>query len=390
MQFTDSNVPANSTLQINNLNVNTPTALDFGSGFYKTPGSNTSPLPAGIPGQPATFSLLGGGAVSSKTSVQVNLASQGTLIGQAGNVTLTTAGAGQDTLITAVYGGQGNDLLIGNNAGDFLIGGGGNVTIIGGNGSNQLNACRTFDQSIRGDVTALPAAAAFVNASTNVAPLTRIQFARFAVFDFGEGVQFLVSRGALPAGTTNPSSADPLGPATVTVKGGTGDDAMFGFGNLGGQFIGNGGNDVYSGVAGTNALGSLPSLLDFEGAGNIIVNAFAGDNIIGNSQGNNVLFVLNFPTGTNPNLVTHIQGGTGNDLIFDSNTNTQVDAGTGNTTVIGNGGNDIVIEGTNTTIANPGEVFTLPGGATVVANDFGPTSQFIPASGYSPTYSSSC
>jgi Ca2+-binding RTX toxin-like protein len=386
IQFADTNVnglagavvPVGATLQINGLVGTLPTALDFGSGFYKTPGSNTSPLPSDaamkVGGEPAAFTLVGGGMVSKATNVQVNLASQTTQIAQFGNLTISTAAAGQGALITAVYGGQGNDNITGNNAGDLLVGGGGNVTIIGGNGSNQLNACRTFDQSIKGDETRFAAAKNFVNAQPGIAQLTKIQFARFGVFDFGEGVQFLVNQGVLPPGTTNPLANAPNGPITVTVKGGTSDDSLFSFGNVGGQFIGNGGNDVYSGAfANGGNLASLPSTLDFEGVGNPIINAAAGDNVVATGPGNDLLFCL--PAGGS-NLVTHITGGTGNDIILDSSFATEVDPGTGSTTVIGRGGKDVVVRHTNTSIPPAGSGPFIINGVPFFSLGFDPASQF--------------
>jgi Ca2+-binding RTX toxin-like protein len=282
--------------------------------------------------------------VTDPVSANLNVTTGGSLANYGGmNVTLA---GGANTQITGVYGGAGNDTLIGNNVGNILVGGAGNDNIVGNGGDDQLNANRDFSPSMPGLTNV--GGVATINAGTvvdvsqfapintafagvpNQSPTAAALFAQFGFFGFGEGVAAL--GGAAGVNSTSLAADFASANAAVaaasddTLVGGDGNDGHYGFNNARVSATGGIGNDVFS----TN-VGGLASTYD-GGDGNDLLIGAPGFTLLGGANDDNLSFAVADVNAAQPRQSTAI-GGPGNDTISASFLNVLVDAGEGLDTV---------------------------------------------------------
>lgn len=297
------------------------------------------------------------------TGVQANLnANAGTAVATYTNMTVNlTAGATAQKII-GVYGGAGNDLLIGNEEGNILIGFDGNDTVVGNGGADHLTSNRDFSPAIAGtatggiatvdantvvDVTKFATASAAFNGVTDVTQTSKDLYAAFGFFNFGEGASFVASGFtgvdfaadfAAANGVTAAASADQL-------FGGDGNDGLFGFNGAATSATGQGGNDVFS-----SNLNAAPSSYDGGDGIDGLFGAFGTTMIGGN--GDDQLFYVTGNSTTSP--FSSAIGGPGNDIFSVPGTtvrNVTLDASEGTDTVNADVGlndptNVIIVNGT--------------------------------------------
>lgn len=277
------------------------------------------------------------------TAVSANLTvGAGGSVASYTNMNVTLAAGGDSTKIVGVYGGKGNDTLIGNDVGNILIGGDGNDTIVGNGGDDQLNANRDFAPSMPGatntagvavvtstsvlDVSTFAAIAAANGAVTGASPTASALYTSFGFFSFGEGVAALggaagVNSTSLGADFTT-ANAITATASNDTLIGGDGADGHYGFNNARVAATGGIGNDVFS----TNTNG-LVSTFD-GGDGNDFITGAAGFTLLGGAGDDELSFVVADPNATQANQST-ASGGPGNDTIRAAFKNVTVDAGEG-------------------------------------------------------------
>jgi hypothetical protein len=282
--------------------------------------------------------------VSSPVSANLNVTAGGSLANYGGmNVTLAS---GANTQIIGVYGGSGNDTLIGNDAGNILIGFEGSDTVVGNGGADQLNANRDFAPSLPGpanaggvatvgagtviDVSQFAAINAAFAGVPNQSATAAALFSQFGFFSFGEGVAALGGAGGLNGTSLGADFAAANGIAAAasndTLTGGEGDDGHYGFNNARVSATGLGGNDVFS----TNVNG-LASTYD-GGDGNDLLVGAPGFTLLGGAGDDNLSFAVADVNAPQPAQSTAV-GGSGNDTISAAFLNVLVDAGEGSDTV---------------------------------------------------------
>jgi Ca2+-binding RTX toxin-like protein len=250
---------------------------------------------------------------------------QSTIFGAGGGSVLKGDG-GNDTIIAATSGfnqmldgGAGNDSILGGSSFDIIFSGGGNDTIVAGDGGDQISAAFQFgNASMSGDGGNDIITGGFGND-------TILGGAEFDTLDAGDGNNS-ISGGAdsdrISAGFGNDTIAGDAGDDTISA-GSAFFDSITSI--LGGNVLsGNDGNDVIDATNGNDSIAG--------DAGNDSINA--GD-------GNNTVF-----GGADSD---RIYAGFGNDSIVSGNPgdsiigNDVVDAGSGNNTVVGGYGNDLLI-----------------------------------------------
>ncbi len=282
--------------------------------------------------------------VSSSVSANLNVTAGGSLANY-GSMNVTLA-SGSNAQIIGVYGGSGNDTLIGNDAGNILIGFEGSDTVVGNGGADQLNANRDFAPSVPGPVNAGGVATVGAGTVIDVSQFAAISgafagvpnqsataaalYANFGFFSFGEGVAALggaagVNGTSLAADFATANAITAVA-STDTLTGGEGDDGHYGFNNARVSATGLGGNDVFS----TNVNG-LVSTYD-GGDGNDLLIGAAGFTLLGGAGDDNLSFAVTNTAAPQPNQSTAV-GGSGNDTISAAFLNVLVDAGEGIDTV---------------------------------------------------------
>jgi hypothetical protein len=283
-------------------------------------------------------------AVTTDVAVNLNVGPNGSL-GSYSKMNVTLAAGGDSSKIIGVYGGLGNDTLVGNEADNILLGGGGNDTLIGNGGNDQLNANRDFSPSMPGptnvagvattnantviDVSTFAAIAAANAAAPGASPTAVALFNTFGFFSFGEGAAALNGAAGLTGGAGgtlgidfNTANALVVGGAATedVLVGGAGNDGLYGFNNTRATATGGIGNDVMS----TNFLG-LASTFD-GGDDNDLLSATAGFTLLGGAGNDNILAAV--ASATPQTLQTTVVGGLGNDQIDVGNVrNVSIDAG---------------------------------------------------------------
>lgn len=226
------------------------------------------------------------------------------------------------TKISAVYGSQGNDSIIGNELANALIGFGGSDTLLGNGGGDELAATRDFSPAIAGTVTngiaatgpttivdlsKFTTAQTQFNSAAGVSQTSKDLYGAFGFFNFGEGGSFAAS------GTVNftadfaAANAVVVTPATLDLLfGGEGNDGLFGFNNAAVSASGQNGNDVFS----ANSKG-LPSTYDGGPGNDLLIGNFGTSLYAG--EGNDTLSYVGDPATVN--LLFYALGGSGNDSI---------------------------------------------------------------------------
>lgn len=298
-------------------------------------------------------------------AVQVNLnANPGTQFASYTNMSVTLAAAKTADTVLAVYGGKGNDNLIGNAKDNYFIGGAGDDILIGGAGNDQLNATRDFSPAIAGTTAG---AAAVVVDGTTVVDLTKLAGAKtkfatlqgtgaggltgsnlyntFAGFNFNEGAAYLrnaagANTDAAYAGFANEDFGFANGivvdgvPTQDFLYGNDGNDGIYGFNGTSVTGYGQAGNDVFS----TNLKG-LAGTFD-GGVGDDLLIGASGFTVIGGDGNDDLSFVLD-PAST---ALTYAIGGAGDDKITAAGKFFTIDASQGTDVVtVSNEANVVLI-----------------------------------------------
>ncbi len=301
---------------------------------------------------------LGFAGLDATTPVSANLnVGGGGSLASYGGMNVTLAAGGDNTKIIGVYGGKGNDTLIGNNADNFLIGFEGDDTLVGNGGNDQLNANRDFSPSMPGPVNVAGVATFTATTVIDISTFAAIAAANAAVpgqnasgaalytafgfFSTGEGVAALGGAGGLN-GTSLGADFATANALTATASndtlvGGDGNDGHYGFNNARVSATGGAGNDVFS----TNIAG-LASTYD-GGDGNDLLIGAAGFTLLGGAGNDDLSFAVATPSATQANQST-ASGGAGNDSLSVAFRNITIDAGEGTDTVgLGNFGEDVLV-----------------------------------------------
>lgn len=308
---------------------------------------------------------LGFAGLDANTPVSVNLnVGGGGSLASYGGMNVTLAAGGDNTKIIGVYGGKGNDTLIGNNADNILVGFEGDDTIIGNGGNDQLNANRDFSPSMPGptnvagvatftastviDISTFAAIAAANAAVPGQNATAAALYTAFGFFSTGEGVAALGGAAGLNSTSLgadfNTANALTATASTDTLVGGDGNDGHYGFNNARVTATGGTGNDVFS----TNIAG-LASTYDGGDGDDLLIGA-AGFTLLGGAGNDNLSFAVANPSAAQPNQST-ANGGPGNDTLSVAFRNITIDAGEGTDTVgLGNFPDDVLVFNSTTAI----------------------------------------
>ncbi|HEX4366549.1 MAG TPA: LEPR-XLL domain-containing protein, partial [Rhodopila sp.] len=271
--------------------------------------------------------------------------------GQAGNDTII-GGIGNDTIYgdggaDTVYGGSGNDYIGGGAGNDTILGGTGNDSIYGGTGSNTLfggqgkdfiSAIGGMDDSVFGG-------------SGNTTIYGGINNDTLAG---GEGADCIFG-GLGSDQITGGSGADTItgGGGFDIIVGGTGNDSIQG--GTGGDLIHGGtGADTITGGSGGESIyaGALASDITGGSGADLLVGGASHDTITGGS-GPDTLYA-----GSAPGNV--LSGGTGNDLIYGTDSigaagkGDTITGGAGNVTIWGSAGDDSIFGGSGNDVIHAG------------------------------------
>ena len=270
-----------------------------------------------------TFNLDGGAGndvINIGTKV-AGVVTAGQLIGTA------TGGAGNDTLdaqnsdgAVTLFGGDGNDVVIGTAQSDLLNGGlgadrlyglGGDDVLTGGAGSDVLDGGTGTDRVVEDGVSS--------------ATVTNTKITGGLGTDSLVGIEEVELNGT--AGN-NVLDASAYTAGSVTLNGGDGNDTLSGGSNA--VLNGEGGNDVVRmTVSGTVVIvdGDIDSegisITGSSGDDNIDMSGFTGSVTISGGAGNDT-----------------IRGGSGNDLLNGMSGNDVIDGNGGNDSILGGAGND--------------------------------------------------
>lgn len=302
----------------------------------------------------ANLSTTDNGQVASYTNMQVTL-------------------AGSASTITGVYGGKGNDTLIGNAQDNVLIGFDGNDTLIGNGGNDQLNANRDFSPSMPGAANVAGVATVSNTSVLDVSDFAAINtafgavpgqsataaalFGKFGFFSFGEGVAALGGAAALNStglgADFTTANALTAAASVDTLVGGDGNDGHYGFNNARVTATGGAGSDVFS----TNTAG-LASTYDGGDGSDLLIGA-AGFTLLGGDGDDNLSFAVADANAAQTNQST-ASGGTGNDTIGAAFRNITIDAGQGVDAVTLGNFDDVVLVFNTVTNVNGGNLAGIP------------------------------
>lgn len=229
--------------------------------------------------------------------------------GEAGDdsITVTAPASGVGDLVS-IYGGDGNDTLIGSAANDLIDAGAGDDSINAGAGDDKVT-------DSGGQLHVLLGAGNDSFSGNNAGPETRY-------IDAGDGNDFILTEG-------NGSQ----GPATIIA--GAGDDRILASGTVAAIDAGDGNDTLSSGFASGTVLG---------GAGDDIISSPVGSVSISGGAGNDRIAAAG-RTGETPTILGEdgqdtIYGGDENDSIIGGANKDIIRAGGGNDTIRGYGGND--------------------------------------------------
>ncbi|HZF04437.1 MAG TPA: Ig-like domain-containing protein [Patescibacteria group bacterium] len=324
-------------------NRKTDASVDGGAGNDVIDGSRVTTGKLTLLGGAGNDMLIGGGG-------------DDRLEGGSGNDTLE-GGPGKDT----VLGGDGDDRLTGGIGDDSIAGGDGAdvVTWSRGDGSDAIDGGTGADAvlmygSASADDVAIRASDTHVNVSIGGARLDLQGIERLAI-DSGAGADTIRIgdlRGTVlafievDAGAGNDVVDASATNATLTLRGGAGDDTLLGGsgndrieGGAGRETIhggdgndtimGDGGDDLLFGDAGNDVLsGGDGDDIIIGGAGNDVASGGAGDDLIHGGDGNDTLM-----------------GDAGDDVLFGGAGDDVLSGGTGKNVLIGGPGNDALIAG---------------------------------------------
>lgn len=310
--------------------------------------------------------------VTTDVAVNLNVGPNGSL-GSYGKMNVTlAAGATDASKIIGIYGGKGNDTLIGNSQDNFLVGGDGSDTLIGNGGNDQLNANRDFSPAMPGssntagvatttatsilDMTTFGAISASLAGLPGQNPTAAAVFSSFGFFSFGEGVAAIVAGGVTSASTGadfTTANAITAAVSNDTLVGGDGNDGHYGFNNARVSANGGVGNDVFS----TNVNG-LASTYDGGDGDDLLIGA-AGFTLLGGAGNDNLSFAVTDPNAAQTNQ-SNANGGPGNDTLSVAFRNITIDAGEGTDTVgLGNFADDVLVFNGTTVITGGIGAFPL-------------------------------
>lgn len=285
--------------------------------------------------------------VDSTDDVEVDL---GTTAAQTVNANLTLTLASASSL-ESLYGGSGNDILIGNSLINNLVGGDGNDTV------SDLGGSDYFDGGTGDDIYTFNTDSPLASDSiTDSAGTDRLDFTGSSS-DVSMNLSLTTAQAVNPNLTLTLSSASSM----ENVSGGSGNDTLTG-NSLNNQLIGNDGNDILTGAAGgdtldggagndsflfnTNtALGS-DSVTDSSGIDRISFSGSASDVSVDLSlttaQTVNANATLTLDSATS---VENATGGFGNDILTGNTLPNNLVGGDGNDTLTGAGGDDLLDSG---------------------------------------------
>ena len=256
------------------------------------------------------FSGNGNDTVLIDTGVDVPVS----MDGGAGNDTLTAGGAG-----STLVGGEGNDCLTGSYYDDSIDGGGGNDCIAGNAGKDTIGG--------------------------------------------GDGADTLLGGpgdDSIDAGAGNDRVSG--GDDRDTIRGGEGDDTLLGENGFD-TIYGDGGNDSLVGGVGSDCMfggdgndsldgGNSDDYLDGGAGDDYLIGGLASDTLLGGTGNDRMVAgVAPDPSPSNslyhgePDSLTSMTGGAGDDTIFGDLGDDQVDAGEGNNVIFTYSGNDNIVAG---------------------------------------------
>ena len=308
-------------------------------------------------GDPLVVELYGGESDNRLSSLDFAVKTHTTFAGQFPSA-LETA------IKVRMFGGEGNDALIGGQMRDSLSGGDGNDwmngnsgadTLSGGLGSDGLHGRSGIDLYIgEGDTNweirnGTAGRAAFIADTVN----NEID----SIFDTNSDFNLMLIGGEdanlLDASQYTDGNADTL-LHKVFLIGGAGNDTLIGT-NLADEILGQGGDDsiianggddiirshegddfIDAGSGNDSIHGNISNDTIFAGAGDDTVNGWLGDDLIDGGAGNDLL------TGHNGN--DSINGGIGDDTLFGGQGDDTVDGGDGFDLVSGGLGTDVVLD----------------------------------------------
>jgi Ca2+-binding RTX toxin-like protein len=304
-----------------------------------------------------TISVSG---LAAKVNVSGAEATNDTLVvaAGAGNDTIDASKLAADQIQLEILGGDGNDKITGSAGSDLIVGGrGDDAASMGagddtfvwnpGEGSDTVEGGEGFSDAMdfvgnaaneNVDITANGERVRFfrdvANVTMDLNDVERILFSSLGGTDnihVGDLKGTDIENVTIEMSTTRDSLTGDGAKDVVTVDGSADDDSI----------------DVEfaNGVADVNLFHNFVNLLGIESGDQIIVNAGAGDDLIG---------ALNVQTGA-PSLV--LDGGTGDDVILGSDNADTLIGGEGNDIIDGEGGNDVALMGAGDDrfIWDPGE-----------------------------------
>jgi Ca2+-binding RTX toxin-like protein len=244
------------------------------------------------------------------------------------------------TNIENAFGGDGNDIIIGNSAANALSGGRGNDTLDGGTGNDTLKGGRgddTYIVNASGDVVIENA-----NEGTDTVQSS-------VTYTLGANVENLTLTGTAAINGTGNSLNNTIAGNTGNniLNGGAGNDVLIG--GAGNDTLDGGtGNDTFRGGAG-NDIYVVDTTGDY-----VAENANQGTDSVqssisytlGNSLENLTLTGTSAINGTGNHLNNTITGNSGNNTLNGGDGNDTLNGGAGVDSLLGGKGNDILIGGT--------------------------------------------
>jgi Ca2+-binding RTX toxin-like protein len=281
----------------------------------------------------------------------------------------TATATGQQGDLIAV--GDGNNTVIGSNGNDFITTddsfqdgtGGADVIVLGAGNDTYLGGTRVDQATGNWSV------------SLNGTQLTfnNITFSPVDYFDpYAQDPYAQPYNGNLNGGL-------PVGAASATIFGGTGNDLLELANGNNFVEVGSGNSSVYGGMGNDTIIaGSAADFIQGGGGTTYIVGGPGadtitggdGDNTIIGGSGNATIRSSSSPNGinfTNANLdQNYVTGGSGNDVIYGSAGQDTLIAGTGNTTIYGQTGNEYIVGGSGNDLLYGGT-----GNNTLVASGSG-------------------
>lgn len=304
-------------------------------------------------------------SVNADLNVSSTVAAPAVLANYAGMQVFLT-GASSGSQILGLFGGQGDDVLIGNDKGNVLIGYSGSDTLVGNGGNDELAANRAFSPAYAGtnnggvaetnptttiyNLDNWDTATSQFNAETGITQTTRDLYAAFGFFNFGEGGSFLADGSVSFAEDFAAANAVDAEDSQDFLYGGDGNDGLYGFNGAAVIAYGQVGDDVFS----SNTEG-LNSSYD-GGAGNDFMVGLFGSTLNGGDDDDVITWVGDPVAAT---ALSYGFGGAGNDLVALQGLGMTADVGTGSdqVAVAVDDASNILIINALTTGFNPAALF---------------------------------